>query len=336
MKDSPLISVIIPVYNVEKYLRKCVESVIAQTYTNLEIMLVDDGSPDRCPEICDELAQQDCRIRVMHKENGGLASARNAALDNVNGDLISFVDSDDWCEPRMFECMLDAFIRTNTSIVLCGVFLEWNFGRKTKIWNFSEELKTVPRELALRWFFNGKITSWACNKLYDRALWRTQRFENQLYEDIPIFRTFLMQVDSIAIVAEPLYHYLQRDDSIVHEKFNEKQLVYLDEYEKNVEYSLNHGRAYDQETRSTLVFACYLLLKRIYFSEAATEMKDVVRKLICHIKENKSYIRYSIDLNFIEKMIVRFIAVGGDYRIVLFIYKKLRFAYHSWICRKRK
>src|SRR5574344_858629 len=105
-----MISVIVPVYKVEKYLAKCVESIIRQTYTDLEIILVDDGSPDGCPAICDEFARKDARIKVIHQKNGGLALARNAGLDIASGDLIAFVDSDDWCEPGMLSALYEMII----------------------------------------------------------------------------------------------------------------------------------------------------------------------------------------------------------------------------------
>ena len=97
MNDQKLISVIVPIYNVERYLEKCVNSILVQTYSNLEIILVDDGSPDNCPQLCDQLAKKDSRIVVVHKKNGGLSSARNAGIDIARGEYIGFVDSDDWC-----------------------------------------------------------------------------------------------------------------------------------------------------------------------------------------------------------------------------------------------
>lgn len=107
MLESPLISVIVPVYKVEEYLARCVDSILGQTYRNLEILLVDDGSPDRCGEICEEYAARDTRIRVIHKENGGLSSARNAAIDVAQGEYLGFVDSDDWIEPETYEALLE-------------------------------------------------------------------------------------------------------------------------------------------------------------------------------------------------------------------------------------
>ena len=113
------VSIIVPVYNVEKYLRGCVDSVLSQTYKNLEIILVDDGSPDNCPQICDEYVKLDTRVKVIHKENGGLSSARNAGLDEMTGDYVQFVDSDDYIEPEMIETMLSRLESGNGDVAIC-------------------------------------------------------------------------------------------------------------------------------------------------------------------------------------------------------------------------
>ena len=118
------VSIIVPVYNVEKYLDKCIESIVNQTYRNIEIILVDDGSPDKCPEICNEWAKKDDRIKVIHKENGGLSSARNAALEIAQGDYITFVDSDDWIENDMIQSMLTCAAKNDADIVCCGFYFD--------------------------------------------------------------------------------------------------------------------------------------------------------------------------------------------------------------------
>lgn len=115
-----LISVVVPIYNVENYIKKCVDSILSQTYKNLEIILVDDGSPDNCPQICDEYAQKDSRIKVIHKENGGVSSARNIGMENARGKWIAFIDADDWIEEKYFEKMLDRVKTNDADIVLCG------------------------------------------------------------------------------------------------------------------------------------------------------------------------------------------------------------------------
>ena len=133
-----LISVIVPVYNVENYLDKCIESIVNQTYKNLEIILVDDGSLDSSSKICDEWAVKDNRIKVIHKTNGGVSSARNEGLKNANGDFIAFVDSDDWLELNMYEKLISKQKETNTDIVFSG----YNMIIDGKTWNINESVKS--------------------------------------------------------------------------------------------------------------------------------------------------------------------------------------------------
>ena len=122
--SKSLISVIVPVYKVENFLDRCVESIVGQTYENLEIILVDDGSPDNCPAMCDEWAEKDSRIRVIHKENGGLCSARNAGMDIAAGDYLGFVDSDDCIEPDMYQLLVENAVSTQADISRCGIFVD--------------------------------------------------------------------------------------------------------------------------------------------------------------------------------------------------------------------
>ena len=137
MKD--LISVIIPIYNVEKYLNKCIDSIINQTYKNLEIILVDDGSPDNCPQICDEYAKKDNRIKVIHKKNGGVSSARNVGLINSTGNYIGFIDPDDYIEPIMYEKLLKVLKESNTLVSMCG-FYKIKDNKIIKIDNYDEKI----------------------------------------------------------------------------------------------------------------------------------------------------------------------------------------------------
>ena len=151
MTDHSLVTVIIPVYKVEDYLDFCVQSVVNQSYKNLEILLVDDGSPDGCPQICDEWATRDSRIKVFHKANGGLASARNMALDHMQGDFVTFVDSDDWLSPNAVETMLSYLIEFHADISEVGAVVEYDdgtqepyqfdFGLQTKLYDSDEALR---------------------------------------------------------------------------------------------------------------------------------------------------------------------------------------------------
>ena len=132
VSNKACISVIVPVYKVEPYLDRCVQSVVNQTYPNLEIILVDDGSPDQCPVMCDTWAKKDPRIRVIHKKNGGLSDARNAGMAAASGEYISFVDSDDWIAPEMLERLVKALERDDSDIAACAVEMVWEDGRENK------------------------------------------------------------------------------------------------------------------------------------------------------------------------------------------------------------
>lgn len=120
MQKEPIISIIVPVYKVENYLQKCIDSILAQTFRDFELILVDDGSPDRCPELCDAAAEKDSRIRVIHQKNGGLSAARNAGLDAARGGWIAFVDSDDAIEPEMYEALHDSAVKENADVAVCN------------------------------------------------------------------------------------------------------------------------------------------------------------------------------------------------------------------------
>ena len=177
MHQDALISVIVPVYKVEQYLPKCVESILAQTYTNLEILLVDDGSPDNCGAICEEYARKDPRIKVIHKENGGLSSARNAALDIARGEYIGFVDSDDWIQPEMYETLLSGIKKNDADMAYGGRYdVDGNTGEKTIGLCPQKEECISGMEMLGRVFVWDHCDSAAWDKLYHRSLFEQIRY----------------------------------------------------------------------------------------------------------------------------------------------------------------
>lgn len=208
------ISVIVPVYNVEKYLYKCVKSIVDQTYKNLEIILVDDGSPDNCPQMCDEWAEKDGRIKVIHKENGGLSSARNAALDIISGDYVLFVDSDDWLDEDTAESMLGFAVDNNADIVYGGFYFESTDG-SCIIQEFdrsSYENNEIVRNLLL-----DNIRPEVCGKLYKSKLAKELRFdESQKYaEDLPFNFYLMLKAKKLYSTGIPCYHYLQNSGNSI-------------------------------------------------------------------------------------------------------------------------
>ncbi len=213
--SQPLVSIIVPIYKVEPYLRRCLDSIVNQTYTNLEIILVDDGSPDGCPQICDEFAANDKRIIVIHKENGGLSDARNTGLDICKGEYISFVDSDDWVDEKYIEILLDLAIKENADIVIGENIQTKQVVQKQNIKSIT---KTHSSKDALVHLFSQNhlafIVSWG--KIYKRDLFSTLRFPvSKFHEDE--FTTYLLfnKSKKISYTSKILYFYFQRPDSIM-------------------------------------------------------------------------------------------------------------------------
>ena len=234
-----LISVIVPIYNVEPYLRRCVDSILAQKYRDLEIILVDDGSPDDCPQICDEYAAQDERIKVIHKANGGLSSARNAGLDIASGNWVSFIDSDDWIEPDMYEILLRNAINTNAEISVGGVNDEVVYKDAVTVTKttYHGVLKTEtlsPVEAMARYF----TTSWAAwDKIYRKELFQTIRFPvGEINEDEAIVLKLLDSCTTIAYTNQVFYHYIHRAQSITTSTFSEKKLAWYRHCQDNLRW----------------------------------------------------------------------------------------------------
>lgn len=204
--DNPLISVIIPVYKVENYLKQCLDSVCGQTYNNLEIILVDDGSPDDCGEICDEYAMKDSRVKVIHKKNGGLSSARNTALDIAMGDYISFVDSDDYLDLLFYEKLMTTALANDSQIVMCGRYDVSQTGICPKF--FLDKNCTITKKEVMGLILADKIGSQPWDKLYKKSLFENIRFpEGRVYEDIGTTYLAFHKCNNFAFMHEPLYYY---------------------------------------------------------------------------------------------------------------------------------
>jgi len=213
---KPLISIIVPIYNVEAYLAKCINSIISQTYGNLEIFLVDDGSPDRCGSICDEYAKQDARIKVIHKKNGGLSDARNVAIDVAKGEYITFVDSDDYVANDYVESLYKLIVENDAqmSITRCIPFFEGTKPvhiRQTKI---TKVFNTYNALISL--FYQKDFDNAAWAKMYHCSLFKSDiRYpKGWLYEDLPTTYKLMMLCKKIAFSSYENYYYLLRKDSI--------------------------------------------------------------------------------------------------------------------------
>jgi len=225
---NELISIIVPVYNVEEYLEKCVDSIINQTYSNIEIILVDDGSKDNSGKMCDELQAKDSRIKVIHKENGGLSDARNAGLKIATGDYIGFVDSDDYIEEDMFETLYKLSKEHNSDISIVS-FNEIYKGKIIGVRN-SKKLEKLNKIEAIReLLIDTKIQSYAWNKLFKKELFNNIEFPtNKNFEDIATTLLLFEKANKVVLLEEPKYNYVRRDNSIVGIKSYKTYKDYLD------------------------------------------------------------------------------------------------------------
>jgi len=227
--DAPLISVIVPVYKVEAYLDRCVQSIVDQTYQNLEIILVDDGSPDNCPAMCDAWAEKDSRVKVIHKENGGGAQARNVGLECARGAYIGFVDSDDFLRPKMYEYLLRILTETGSEIAECGYCLtEHDAFPPSDV--PEEEIILLDTEAALKENIRDRICRqllW--NKLYRREIIGDIRLvEGKTIDDEFFTYRVLAQANQVAVGNQVMYAYRQQNNSVMHQKYSLKWLAAIE------------------------------------------------------------------------------------------------------------
>ena len=215
-----LISVIVPVYKVEPYLRRCVDSILKQTFTDFELILVDDGSPDKCGEICDEYASKDNRIHVIHQDNNGLSAARNAGIDwtfeNSDSEWISFVDSDDWVACNYLQALFQGVIESRLSVSACA-FIK----TKKKIEDEQKELQFDVLNTETYYVTNRTNFIIAWGKLYKKECFRKIRYPvGKIHEDEFVTYLILFQFSQISVINSPLYYYQINDNGIMHSSSN--------------------------------------------------------------------------------------------------------------------
>ena len=269
------ISVIVPVYKVEAYLNRCVESIVNQTYQDLEIILVDDGSPDRCPILCDEWAQRDKRVRVIHKENGGLSDARNAGLAASTGGYISFVDSDDWVESDFLQTMYDLRQKTQADIAECGVKYIDEHGNQLRQRGIPQEREELSRVDAVkRLIKEDGVYQTVWNKLYRRDTIGTVLFEKgKLHEDDYWTYQIFDKAKKVVVTNKLLYHYFQRSDSIMGVGYRFKNLDGLHARHRQVEYFANDSELAD------FIKARVLYIDLYHFQCALRYLEPTERKI---------------------------------------------------------
>lgn len=306
---GPLVSVIIPVYNTAPYLEKCIRSVLRQTYKNLEIICVDDGSSDQSGEILDEFARHDVRIRVFHTSNMGVSSARNTALRAASGDYIGFVDSDDYIACNYYERLVEALKHKDTDIVSCGYYLD-NGEEKTKAANIKEvpvdpmHITEFFRYMYERDTYKG-VGSYLWTRLIKRDVIKNSNGELKIYfkhkygglDDIVFVAEASLESNYVQYINEALYYYVQRDGSIVHSDYKQLEtLTWTAAYEWIIKIYQDHN--IDEEIldiiRRMYVYRCGKLLEtaiEIHNAEKIHILQDKIKKeLLAYIKTNMDHL----------------------------------------------
>ena len=285
------VSIIVPVYQVEKYIRQCVDSIFAQTFTDFELILVDDGSKDKSGQICDEYARMDKRVKVIHKENGGLSDARNKGMDQASGNYFMFVDSDDYIAPTMIECLYKSILNENADIAACNYLYYFENDRKK---NFATNIKSEVLSGA-EIFYNRKnernygIWTVAWNKLYKREVFGNIRFRLGKYHEDEFWANDIYQMDiTVIMIPECLYYYRQRDNSIMGKKSIARNLDILEAFQERIYIYLKNPK-YSGQAYKVLVYSLEYLEEsnrlitnrdeKNKFVQAENRTKDIIKQL---------------------------------------------------------
>ena len=276
----PLISVIVPVYKVQAYLPRCVESILSQSMTDFELILVDDGSPDHCGELCDEYAKKDSRVHAIHQVNGGLSAARNVGIDwvftNSDSKWLSFVDSDDWVQPKYLEALYEAARHEKVDISICGYVK--TLGEDIPNPSVITESKQNTEQVYIENTTNATI---ACGKLYNKNCFQNIRFPvGKIHEDEFVIYKILFQYESIVIIDQPLYAYFQNSDGIMHQVWNPQRMAAFDAAEEQIEYFMEHHHENVAENRFRYTAGNFI-----------KHLKSISDSAILSQKEKKNYQR---------------------------------------------
>lgn len=285
MNSQPKISVIVPVYKTEGLLDRCVESIVGQTYKNLEIILVDDDSPDNCPAMCDEWAEKDSRIRVIHKENGGVSSARNAALDIATGDYIGFVDSDDWIEPEMYSSLIQKISESGKNIALCSYYAVEISGERYEC-RCVVDKEVLDKDDYFRFIVLGGDGGYIWNRLYDADILKEVRFDEDIWysEDLLFNFKTAQKSNGAAILDKIEYNYVQKRIKEQAWVMNDHSFDSMTAFEIMLSYKDIPEDVYDCCLRGYAA-AAFTLLSGVLTNEKYFYKYDDIRSAILNFKK---------------------------------------------------
>ncbi|MBQ3409980.1 glycosyltransferase [Candidatus Saccharibacteria bacterium] len=309
---APLISVIIPVYNTKQYLKNCLDSVLRQTYTNLEIIIIDDGSNDGSAKICDAYAKKDQRIQLIHQKNAGLSAARNAGLKIAKGEYLTFIDGDDSVTVDYVERLLKLVKKYQTNLSICS-FAEiypkrtFNFGQ-----NYAEKCFNTTE--CLRYMLNEQgFTTTAWGKLYARTLWENLKFpEGKLHEDIGVVYQTIIKCDKIAYTPEPNYYYYQRKSSITNQKFTADKFAIIELTDKMCDELDRKFPELKNVTNCRRMHARFSILRQMPSGhKLSPALKTAQKQIIKYLRQHKDYILKNPESTPRDHIAMRMLLIGS-------------------------
>lgn len=322
----PKLSVIVPVYKAEKYINKCLDTILSQTFTDFELILVDDGSPDKCGEICEQYAKSDNRIKVFHKENGGVSSARNLGLSEASGDYIAFVDPDDYIENNMFEEAI-SFLQKNNGDIICFEVCEVK-GLRNKIGYHFDSDKIMTGSKALNFILEDIIDNSPCNKIYKKEVWHNIRFPNgRRYEDVAtIYRTFA-QANMVVYLKKALYYYIKHDGSATAVNFDfQRRYECFQGYKERLEFALSKRLEAAAACRKLAVETALATMTAFYAKENKEYLQQVdeIKKFISENFEELSNVKLKPKHRFLLYSFVHCQALHKIYAKLSALSKKVK------------
>lgn len=288
----PEISIIVPVYNVEKYVRKCIESILNQTFSDFELILVDDGSTDNSGKICDEYKLKDNRVIVIHKENGGLSSARNVGIDNANGKFLGFVDGDDYIEKDMYETLYKDIKEFDADISVCQIYDEYVTSCKSRAVESGKIKRCVLDNITAFKFsiVRNVIGVSACNKLYKKKLFDNYRYpEGKTTEDAFVTPILIFNSKKISYNPLPKYFYVHRENSITTLPFSQSDLCVIEAYTNIRSFVNKNIPELNDLAQCKYLWAHMVVLDKIMISDNFSD-KALYHKILDKINSNFFYI----------------------------------------------
>lgn len=318
-----LITIVVPIYKVQDYLEKCIHSILKQTYKNLEIILVDDGSPDNCGNICDEYAKKDNRIKVIHKENGGLSDARNVGIEIATGKYITFVDSDDYITDDYIAYLYDLIKKYNVKLSICEVKTVWKNADSIK--NRELQSKVLDAKTTFEYLlFHKGIEIAAYGKLYLTELWQEYRFpKGQAYEDTATIYKLIEKAEKVAYGNKQCYYYVARVGSISKQiGFNKNE----EDYIRNTEKMLCYIRETYPEIAVAVdryeLYANFRILRMLIHTKP--KMKEMEKQVITNIKKKQTIVFWYKDTPKRDKIAIMLLNMGLPiFRFSWDLYSKL-------------